>query len=170
MDAIFLQTVESNSQNEKKRFYELFDSFSAFFYSNTKDLHIPLNEKFYPEISKLVDDLQVLQDSQKIESRNKYSNPGTPKTLNKKTNVEKNDTKNKKLTSHHHTNSLDNEKKIKTSRNTPATSIFNLPLKDLEKQSKNLNLKIFSYQQKTNGKYNINSMALENHKNGTKLL
>lgn len=165
MDAFALQLVESPAKSEKKRFYELFESLTSFLSTNLKE--ISSHETTSQDVSRLVDELQALQIAQKIESKihkNPLSEP--PNTI-KKPRIEKLETKTAKAT-HHHTNSLDIDKKSKT--NKVQNSIFNPVVKEPEK-AKNLNLKHLHPPPKVNGNVNTYTFLQENSplRNGNKI-
>lgn len=165
MDAFALQLVESPAKSEKKRFCELFESLTSFLYSSLKE--ISSHETTSQDVTKLVDELQTLQIAQKIKPKiHKNPNSEAPNTI-KKPHIEKIETKNTKGT-HHHTNSLDIEKKNKT--NKIQNSIFTPVMKESEK-AKNMNLKHLHPPPKINGNVNTYAFLQENSplRNGNKI-
>ena len=167
MDAFALQLVESPAKNEKKRFFELFESLASFLYTNLNE--ISSHETTSQDVSRLVDELQTLQSAQKIESKI-HKNPNSePPNIIKKPHIEKVETKNAKGT-HHHTNSLDIDKKNKTNKNQ--NSIFNPIVKESEKaKNLNMNLKHLHPPPKVNGNVNTYTFLQENSplRNGNKI-
>lgn len=161
------QIVESSpSKNEKKRFFELFDSLSFYLYNNLRSSLDQPSEKLYFETNKLIDDLKKLKDCQKPSPRIKSD---YNQIIPKKIRIETIELKPKPIVHHIHTNSLGgrNEKNIKNIRHTPQKTFLS---KDLDKSLviKSINSgKLGNMPAKHT---RTNSSCAANHKNGNKTL
>ena len=166
MDPNLIPIFETNTQNEKKRVYELFHSLSNFLYLNIKPILQKPSEILYQEICKTVDELQKIKDAHKIESKiNKIQTNQTTVSLNKKILLDKYEIKTKKFIHHNQTNSSGNEIHINKLKTPPLSALCNA--KELEKHIKVLNTKLH-IEPKSPYVKNNNSSFADNQKNGLK--
>lgn len=166
MNENFLELVESPSKNEKKRFFELFDSYNIFFYQHLQESLFPKDEKLYFETARLVDNLQKIKDSQKISPRVKAE---SIYATGKKPLIEPNEIKFTPFIHHGKTNSLGGqEKKPNNLTKTPQKKLIVTKEFDKFLTIKNFNNNIKTVQDKCSTSHQVRnpSVHAENSQNG----
>lgn len=167
MNDFKFQIVESSpSKNEKKRFFEIFDSLSLYLYNNIRNSLDQPSEKLYFETNKLIEDLKKIKDCQKPSPRIKAEHN---QIIPKKIKIETIELKPKPIVHHIHTNSLGarNEKNIKNIRQSPQKTFLS---KDLDKSLVIKSINNVKLNNLPSKHTRTNSSYAANHKNGNKTL